>query len=150
MRFPLRFSSLNNPTRRPVVWLIPTGLLPLVVLGVCLLGATLTTTAQTYNPNGVTVAGGNDYGSAANQLGSPVGVYVAATGAVYIADANNNRIQRWAPGATQGVTVAGGNDYGNAANQLTYPENVFVDPAGNVYVSDGGNNRVQRWSRARR
>ena len=68
---------------------------------------------------GVTVAGGNGQGAAANQLNEGLAVAVDATGNVYVADANNYRVQRWAPGATSGVTVAGGNGAGPAANQLS-------------------------------
>jgi sugar lactone lactonase YvrE len=95
--------------------------------------------------SGVTVAGGNGQGSAANQFAIPAQLFVDATGDVYVADEHNHRVQAWAPGATSGVTVAGGNGPGSAANQLDLPVGVFVDGSGNVYVSDTGNNRVQKW-----
>ena len=53
-----------------------------------------------------------------------------ASGNVYVADINNYRVQRWAPGATSGVTVAGGNGSGSAANQLCVPDGVAVDASG--------------------
>ena len=37
---------------------------------------------------------------------------------IYIADASNNRVVKWAPGSTEGVIVAGGNGGGNDLNQL--------------------------------
>ena len=99
---------------------------------------------------GVTVAGGNLAGSAANQLERPFGVALrtAADGSVivYVADTFNNRVQRWAPGATAGVTVAGDNGYGSAANQLFKPRGLAVDSNLNLYVVDTGNHRVQKWS----
>ena len=55
---------------------------------------------------GVTVAGGNGQGSAANQLYSPMGITLDASGNIYIVDMYNDRIQKWAPGATEGITVA--------------------------------------------
>ena len=96
--------------------------------------------------SGVTVAGGNGQGSAANQLYLPVGVAVDSSGNVYVADTWNHRVQEWAPGATSGVTVAGGNGYGSAANQLDYPTGVALDSAGDVYVVDRVNARVQEWA----
>lgn len=96
-------------------------------------------------PDAVTVAGGNGYGNAANQLGYPTDVFVDDNYNVYVADADNSRIQKWAPGATEGVTVAGGNGYGFAANQLYYAEGVYVDKKGNVFVADTYNYRVQLW-----
>jgi sugar lactone lactonase YvrE len=94
----------------------------------------------------VTVAGGNGAGSAANQLGMSLDVAVDAAGNIYVADADNHRVQRWAPGASAGVTVAGGNGAGSGANQLWRPSGVAVDAAANVYVADLGNHRVQRWA----
>jgi sugar lactone lactonase YvrE len=98
--------------------------------------------------NGVTVAGGNSYGFAANQLNSPIDVYVDSAGYIYVADLYNYRVQKFPPGstsATNGLTVAGGNGNGTALNQINYPEGVFLDHAGNIYVADGGNNRILRF-----
>jgi sugar lactone lactonase YvrE len=95
---------------------------------------------------GITVAGGNGAGSAANQLNRPKDVFVDAGGNLYIADENNQRIQKWAPGATSGITVAGGNGAGSAAQQFNSPEGVYVDAAGNIYVADKYNYRIQRWA----
>jgi hypothetical protein len=87
--------------------------------------------------SGTTVAGGNGQGSAANQFSRPlVGVSVDASGNIYVADQSNNRIQKWAPGATSGTTVVG----------VLIPMAMFVDASGNIYVSDAGNNRIQKWA----
>lgn len=91
-----------------------------------------------------TVAGGTE-GDDPGQLRFPFGVYVDATGNVYVADQYNHRIQKWAPGATAGVTVAGGKGQGNAPDQLNYPYTVVTDKAGNLYVADAGNHRIQKW-----
>jgi DNA-binding beta-propeller fold protein YncE len=98
--------------------------------------------------NGVTVAGGNGAGSAANQFHSPSGLYVDNSGNIYIADQNNSRIQKFPAGstsATNGTTVAGGNGAGSAANQFYSPDGIYVDGAGNIYVADNGNNRIQKF-----
>jgi sugar lactone lactonase YvrE len=98
--------------------------------------------------NGIIVAGGNYFGSAANQLTEPTGVFVDASGNIYVSDQGNNRIQKFPPGsssATNGITVAGGNGFGSAANQLAEPTGVFVDASGNIYVSDQGNNRILKF-----
>lgn len=44
---------------------------------------------------GITVAGGNGIGSAANQLNSPNDIFVDAVGNIYVADAENHRIQKF-------------------------------------------------------
>lgn len=95
--------------------------------------------------NGITVAGGNGFGSGANQLSSPIGIFVDVTGNIFVADDLNERIQKWAPGAVSGVTVAGGNGPGTAANQFHNPYDVFVDRTGNIYVADWLNERVQKF-----
>ena len=107
-------------------------------------GNLVQTSVANYTANG-TVAGGNGYGTAANQLNNPSGVFVDDTGNVYICDLSNNRIQKWAPGATSGITVAGGS-YGAYPYQLNAPSGVFVDGSGNIYIADRGNNRVQKWA----
>lgn len=98
--------------------------------------------------SGTTIAGGNGGGSAANQLASPLGLARDSAGNLYVADAKNNRVQKFpstSTSATNGTTVAGGNGAGAGANQLFGPSGVGVDAAGNLFVSDNGNNRVQKF-----
>ncbi len=98
--------------------------------------------------NVTTVAGGNGPGSGTNQLNTPNGVCVSKkTGAIYIADTNNNRIQRWSPGATSGVTIVGiAGTSGTASTLLNRPVVVALSPNETfLYVSDFYNNRVQRF-----
>jgi sugar lactone lactonase YvrE len=99
--------------------------------------------------SGVTVAGSaaGSGGLGGDQLSGPAGISIDMAGNVYIADAGNNRVQKWAPGATQGLTVAG-DSAGNTSifnNRLSFPRAVFLDTAGALYVADGGANRVQKW-----
>ena len=93
-----------------------------------------------------TVAGGNGKGSSADQLNSPNGIAIDDSGNLYIATANNHRIQKWAPGATEGKIIAGGNGYGSAADQLSSPNGIAIDDSGNLYISDRNNNRIQKWA----
>ena len=89
---------------------------------------------------GTTVAGGK-VGTA-----SPSGVFADASGNIFVADANNHRVQKWASGDSTGTTVAGGNGQGSKANQLYYPRDVFVDDSSNIFVADSWNNRIQKWA----
>ncbi|MGZ4681240.1 MAG: Calx-beta domain-containing protein [Acidimicrobiales bacterium] len=57
--------------------------------------------------SGVTVAGGNGAGPAANQLINPVAVALDATGNIYVGDEENNRVQRW-PAVTPTVLPGSG------------------------------------------
>jgi DNA-binding beta-propeller fold protein YncE len=98
--------------------------------------------------NESTVAGGNGQGSGSHQLNEPGAVCVSKkTGAIYVADTGNNRIQRWSPGATAGVTIAGtAGTSGTAAALLNWPAGVALDANETfLYVSDSNNNRVQRF-----
>ncbi|CAF4318597.1 unnamed protein product, partial [Rotaria magnacalcarata] len=67
-------------------------------------------------------------------------------GTVYIADDWNNRVMRWAQGATQGTVIVGGNGEGAGANQFNLLVGLSFDQHGNLYVVDYNNHRVQRFS----
>ena len=94
---------------------------------------------------------GGDGGPAVQaQLRFPGDVAVDATGNLYIADTDNDRIRRVDPSGTI-TTVAGtgergyGGDGGPAVRaQLLRPADVAVDAAGNLYIADTGNHRIRR------
>jgi len=99
--------------------------------------------------NAVIVAGTGSAGSGSNQLNTPFGIYFDEINSyLYVADYNNNRIQRYHVGvSTNGTSVAGGNGQGSASNQLSNPCSVCVSKITNaIYIADSSNNRVQRWS----
>jgi len=84
------------------------------------------------------------------QLNYPQAVAVDASGNLYIADTNDNRIRKV---STEGIitTVAGNGSQGYSGDggpavsaQLRSPNSAAVDSAGNIYVADQGNNRVRR------
>jgi uncharacterized protein (TIGR03437 family) len=68
--------------------------------------------------------------AAAAQLGYPAGLALDGSGALYIADSQNNRIRKVANGVI--VTALGG----VPGTALSTPIAVAVDPAGNLYVAD--------------
>lgn len=115
---------------------------------------------------GTVVAGSasGSSGSTSSLLDNPRNTVVGNGGIVFVVDASernfkegrikmrrilfsftsldNNRIQRWLPGATSGDTIIGGTS-GVAANQLFAPESIAIDKNLNFLVVDRGNNRVQ-------
>ena len=99
---------------------------------------------------GVTVAGGNGAGSAANQLNSPISIAVShIDGAIYIADRNNNRVQKWLVNAAFGITVAGSSTAiaGNSPYLLNWPFDIKLAYGETyLYVSDYRNHRIQRFA----
>jgi gliding motility-associated-like protein len=96
--------------------------------------------------NGIVIAGGNGTGNSQNQFANPAAIFVDKDGNLFVPDMSNNRIQKWAVGATTGVTVAGGNGAGNGANQFNRPTGVAVDKDGNIYIADQYNGRIQKWA----
>ncbi len=105
---------------------------------------------RTNTGNGTTEAGDSS-GSTGNDstlLNGPNAVFVDAADNIYISDALNHRVQKWAKGSTYAVTVAGdvnGNS-GNDSTKLNTPGGIFVDNIGNIYIADGLNHRVQKWA----
>ncbi|CAF1417678.1 unnamed protein product, partial [Didymodactylos carnosus] len=98
--------------------------------------------------SGVSVAGNNGAGSAQNQLKAPNGIFVDCAGNIYIADSQNNRIVRWAKGATSGCTVVGDSSgkAGSSDSLLNRPIDVRLTKSGNMFVLDSGNNRIQKFA----
>ncbi len=99
--------------------------------------------------NGTTVAGGNGQGISNKQLNTPYGVYISKkTKAIYIADTENNRIQRWNQGDQSAVTIAGdpNGNAGSNATMLYFPYGIALnDEETFLYVADTGNSRIQRF-----
>lgn len=93
---------------------------------------------------------GGDGGAAiAAALNGPAGLAVDASGDVYIADVNNNRVRRLSAAGMISTVVgngsaSAGDDSSAVASALSAPSGVAVDGSGNLYVSDRGNHRVRR------
>jgi sugar lactone lactonase YvrE len=107
-----------------------------------------------YAGTGTAGSSGDNGAATAAQLNHPNGIASDASGNVYVADTNGNRIRRI--DATTGVitTVAGGGattacSFSGAATSVSLknPAGVAVDPAnGDVYIADTGNNCVRKLS----
>lgn len=100
---------------------------------------------------GTGTAGSSGDGGAATsaQLSGPQGVAVDASGSVYIADTQNNRVRKVGGGTISTIAGTGTGGFagdGGAATaaQLKAPFSVAVDTAGNVYIAEFSNNRVRK------
>jgi len=87
----------------------------------------------------------------AAMLSQPHGIAVDASGNLYIADTNNNRIRKVS--ATGIITTFAGGGSGGlgdggpaTAAMLNNPIGVAVDASGNLYIADSGNTRVRKVS----
>jgi trimeric autotransporter adhesin len=82
-------------------------------------------------------------------LNHPAGVSTDASGNLYIADRDNNRIRMVAANGTI-TTIAGSGTAGNTGDGgiatsalLNAPESATLDPFGNLWIADTGNQRVR-------
>ena len=99
-----------------------------------------------YSSTGVVVAGGNGEGGALNQLYYPRAMNIDSSGNLFIAEGANNRITKWAPGATAGVIVAGGNGFGCTKDRTNQPHALALDSKGNIYVAVlCTNDKIMKW-----
>lgn len=71
------------------------------------------------------------------------GIAVDASGNIYAADTNNNRIQKFSPG---GELITTWGSEGSGDGQFNCPHGMDIDASGNVYVADTENSRIQKFS----
>ncbi|UJR19733.1 hypothetical protein I4U23_022867 [Adineta vaga] len=100
-----------------------------------------------WSKQGITVAGGKNYGNKLDQLADPYGIFLDNNDKIYIADRSNHRVVKWEQNATIGQWVAGLTVDGDDTHELplNMPNDIVVDENGTVYITDAGNYRVVRW-----
>jgi streptogramin lyase len=82
-------------------------------------------------------------GTGNGQFDHPAGVATDSAGNVYVADTDNDRIQKF--GSTGAFLTKWGSN-GVNDGQFLIPMGVATDSTGNVYVSDTDNDRIQKFS----
>ena len=81
-------------------------------------------------------------GTFLGEFNTSTGVAVDSAGNVYVADYQNNRIQKF---TSNGRYVASWGRAGSAEGEFNRPSDVAVDLSGDVYVADSYNNRIQKF-----
>lgn len=101
-----------------------------------------------WNPTGITVAGlvGNP-GNGNNQFRTPVDIVLDLANNFYIADFDNNRIQKYLFNTLIGITVAGSGLPGLSPSQFARPSRLIVDSNEDLSITDTGNSRIQFWKK---
>ena len=84
-------------------------------------------------------------GFGAGQLAAPGGLAIDSSDNVYVADTNNNRMQKF---TSAGAIVTAWGSAGDAEGEFANPRGVAVDSSDNVYVAIDGNHRIQKFSSA--
>ena len=90
---------------------------------------------------------GNNWGQPASQIqfGNPSGVTVDASGDVWVADTNDNQVDKFSPSGVELTILSGsGNGAGNGA--LANPHGLASDAAGDVYIADTNNSQVEEFT----
>jgi trimeric autotransporter adhesin len=104
-----------------------------------------------------TVAGDGTYGFSGDgglatsaRLYYPQGVFVEASGNIYIVDTKNNRIRMVTKSTGIITTVAGDGSYGFSSDgglatsaRLSRPSGIAIDVSGNIYIADTYNNLIR-------
>jgi tripartite motif-containing protein 71 len=81
-------------------------------------------------------------GEGDGQLNIPQAVAVDSSDNVYVADAINDRIQKF---DSEGTFITKWGSRGTEDGQFDRPSGVAVDSSGNVYVADAFNHRIQKF-----
>jgi tripartite motif-containing protein 71 len=88
----------------------------------------------------IVIGSWGSYGSDSGQFANPYGIAASQSGAVFITDQNNYRVQKF---TSSGGFLTSWGSYGTAAGQFHLTIGIDVAPDGNVYVADYFNSRLQ-------
>jgi tripartite motif-containing protein 71 len=82
-------------------------------------------------------------GSANGQFNGPYGIATDRAGNNYVADANNNRIQKF---NTSGSFLTSWGSFGTTNGKFITPRGIAIDSTDSVYVADSQNGRIQKFT----
>ena len=85
-------------------------------------------------------------GSGNGQFRRPFGIAVDAGGNIYVADRDNNRVEKLSPSGAFLAHI--GTGAGSGPGQMQGPEDVAIEPDGKVLVADTNNRRLEEFTAA--
>ena len=88
----------------------------------------------------IIIAGTGVSGSSSNTLNQPRGIFLDKKFNLYVADCQNNRIQRFALGQTNAVTIIGNGASGTIT--LDCPTGLVLDGNNYLFITDSKNHRI--------
>ena len=86
------------------------------------------------------VAGKSCSGTTMDTLNRPCGIFLDFTFNLYVADRDNDRVQKFTPGQPNATTVAGWGTSGSII--LHCPTSVALDADGHLFIVDSDNHRI--------
>lgn len=84
-------------------------------------------------------------GTGSGQFAHPAGIAIDASGNLWVADENNNRLEKF---NSKGEFVKAIGSAGSGNGQFSRPTDVAIDPKGNLWVTDANNNRIEELNEA--
>jgi len=137
------YPSEGQGTREIIDWPLTAGTYYVAVHGYhgAVNGYTLDMT--TYSPGATYQRQWGSLGTGNGQFYYPMGTVIDSNNDVYVADYNNNRVQKF---NSAGTYISKFGTQGTGNGQFNNPAGVAVDSADNVYVTDYKNNRVQKFN----
>ncbi|CAF2862092.1 unnamed protein product [Rotaria sp. Silwood2] len=90
----------------------------------------------------------NSTGTTVATVINPSALALDSSGALYVVESSQNRVQKYIIGMSNSTTVAGQASAvsGSTSDFLHAPTDIAIDSSNNVYVVDKENNRVQLWA----
>jgi len=107
---------------------------------------------EAFNEKGeyITQFGSAGSGEGQFSFGYPMGLARDKKGNLWIADANNNRVQKWTmplrTGTSRPTYASAFGSLGSSNGQFKHPANAALDSKGNLWVADENNNRIQEFN----
>ncbi len=101
---------------------------------------------EEFSPTGTWVRNVGSYGGGSGQLSGPEGLAVSSSGALWVADDGNHRMEAWELASPAPVFGSTFGNTGSESEKLSNPAGEAVDSHGNLWVASAYGNSVKEFS----